>query len=223
MYGTYQEGVYEYTLGQGPVQVVETTWDVYDHGPVYSLDDTRVAYLHHEYAHNCEIRIMRTSDWTWHTVAEVYTEVLDEDISLHWISDDVLVYKISRKGLYTINITTGEITHVEENENDIASFQVSPDLSAYAYGTRSSFYTRDNGVWIGRVGEWNPTRVSLGDYVYAGHLAWSPQSGAVVVDADEGLYWITQNSGVPGSVYPILRRYQDRYYGRGGGVIVFPL
>lgn len=173
VHGAYTDGIYLYDRTRNAFQkIIQTNGYRYDHNPVFSPDDRRIAFVHHQFESHAWIMLANSDGSNVESVSDEFRTSYDETLNLHWLSDHELVFKISSVGIHILDLNTRQMTLVLPFENEVipvSRISISPDGNRFAY-------TYD-GVQLGTVGQWaSLTKISNG-----WDFTWVPGSDAVIL------------------------------------------
>lgn len=208
VFGAYTDGIYRYDRNTGQlVKIFDTSGFRYDHNPVYSLDDSRIAFIHHTYESHARIYLMDADGNNVQQAAHEVRTKYDENLQLTWVSNEELLLRTNRdsnKGVYYLNfehISDSLATPILIFPEFTRSITLSPNLSYYAITTNG------NAAYYNEVGSWTP--ILLHDP--SGHggysPSWSPASNAIAFGTLSSLFWIT----LQGDSYRILNPLDYTY------------
>lgn len=113
----------------------------------------------------------------------------DEHLELAWISPQMLIFTLGNQGVYRFDRAAATVEQVIAR-NGITHLRVSPNGTRYAF-------VQNGRLFLGRVGNWSPTRVEALESRNITDLAWSPGNDAVVCATYSGdLWWCTESDDV---------------------------
>jgi len=203
--GSYTEGIYRYDTNSGTFSWIYATPGFrYDHNPAFSVNDQKIACVHHEYGSTTRLMTMNADGSNTNFITSVFTTGYDENLDLCWISNEQLIHKIGSAGIFLVTVLP-DTSRVNIFSEPISNLRVSEDHSYYAY-------TASGGIYYGSVGVWEPNLLTSQS---ANSLCWSSDNSAIICLNIYGVRWVETN----GKTYWL---YKWPYQYSVGGVSVAP-
>lgn len=176
-HGQYGGGIFvcDVTNGAGFVQRT-AGYGTYHHNPVFSPDNTKIAFTQHAWESKAWIFLMNTDGSELQQISDQLARTsYDEHLGLRWVSASELYFDISSAGLFVL--TVGSLVPEPWTHGQIDGF--SPD--------RTKYLTSYAGAPIayGDVGIWVPT--SFGGRGYS--PLWSPTNDALATSDGGAIWW----------------------------------
>ncbi len=185
--GAYFAGVYYYDTVLDTSKKIISGNRIYFHNPVFSPDDSLIAFVQHSYGTVVHIVIKDLEDLGSFSICErlPFRTGWDEHLDLNWISDDELLFKSYDDGIFLQKIdlsadTLADLTQVVSSK--INKLLVSPDRSHYAFTTSSS----TSRINYAAIGDWSPVQVELQGTIK--DFDWVPSNDAIVYTGNQGVY-----------------------------------
>lgn len=194
----HEGGIYAYdVISDEFKRILRTGGYTYDHNPVFSPDNSRIAYIHHEYEYLAWIKLMNADGNNFHKITDTLYTGSDEHLYLNWFSDKELLFKIYSKGIYllTFNPNTndlakiGKVVDATGDYYGIGKLRVSPNHLYYAYAA--------DKIYFAPIGNWSPVLLPA---LHVKDFVWSPSSEAIIytgknegdnaMDYYSGIFWV---------------------------------
>lgn len=200
-YGTYRSGIQRYDVTTGELKTILATWCYcYDHSPAFSPDGSEVALVHSEFGRSAYLYRM-SSDGTNLTGSYYnFGTGFDEDVDMHWISQNILIFKVSGTGIFTFDFSTytdsTPVTLTQVLTDNVSIYRLSSD-------TQWCAFTNANGLNITQVGVWSATWLTN----YPTYdISWTITNDALAYRTSDGVRWydITQRKDYHIVGYPIV-------------------
>lgn len=182
--GLYYVGIYRYsTVTDELTMIMQGRFGVYDHTPVYGPDDSRIAFVHHEWGSEADILVMDSEGGDPHVVSpRTYTtREHDEELELVWLDGARVAFKLSQQGIVCLNVDTHEDSVVVADPT-LRQFAVSGDRTRFAY-------LSDNRLYVGSTADWRPSKIA--ENLRSNPFQWAANNDGLVSFSLLGPVWVT--------------------------------
>lgn len=207
-YGVYLRGIDVCDLETHTVtRILQSQFETYDHNPVFSPNDSLIAFVHHEWGQLAWIKLMHRDGSNVITLTDTLKTKHDASLNLFWVSDHELLFlnnngphDLQATGLFLLDIRTRKISKIVQ-ASWFNGFTVSKKLGKFAFSTR-------DGLFVGSLADLSYHRISpiRGQMMC---LDFAPDGNALLVTIDDGVYWVTTN----GETHRIQNDWTRKGYG----------
>jgi Tol biopolymer transport system component len=211
LFGVYNNGIWRLNSDNTDAQIYQTPCFCDDHEPVYSPDESQIAFVHHEFEHYYFIRLMDSNGTNLVTVDDYNSHGIspstDEPLYLQWFPDgNRLMYKVRAIGLIVVDLVQSSSVLVVTDE--IVNFKLSPDGTklVYAGPAQTDIHLVDTVTWqIEDISRDFCSDCKIVDYDWVGNEG-------VILAAADALYYYELASGQVYSVPFDFSSYAGIYF-----------
>lgn len=181
------KGIYRYDPQTNTLSRIVPTYEyVLDHHPVPSPSGRQVAYIHHEYGYQYQIRLL-----SGRTLARGESSELNEEIYLKWIDEHTITCDLGDKGMYNIDTRSGRKTKVADS--NFVPFAYQPNnMNLYCDDTSSIYDTSQQKTF--KELQFINKPMSRGPELFH-YSAFSPYGNDLCLLGDKGIHIYRNNIG----------------------------
>lgn len=208
VFGSYVDGIYRYDVDTEELKrIFVTSGYKYDHNPVFSPNDSLIAFVHHEWEEKAWFWLMNADGSSTHVITDQISTTYDANLNPIWFSDTKILFEKSK--IYLLDLeksSQGLVTPTLLIDEIVDYIQLTPNHFYFAY-------LKSGELCYGTVNNWVATSsIEITNITY---FSWTPSGNSFVGRGYDGIHWIT----LDGKDYIVFFTYTMEY---GGGVSVKP-